>query len=41
MQQHGLKKYVEFTVHGKTDKMNKKNLEICKQTGQKTFLKEG
>ena len=33
MQQHGLKKYVEFTVYGKPDKTNK-SLEICKQKKQ-------
>ena len=36
MQQHELKKYVEFTVYEKPDKM-KKNLEICNQIDRKFF----
>ena len=39
MQQHELKKYVEFTVYEKPDEMKKKNLEICNQTVRKIFFK--
>ena len=37
MQKHELKKYLEFTVNNKPDKM-KKHKKICKRTDRKFFF---